>query len=71
MDSSDRAVEMSESKRDGEAAYEAVMCWEWEGGALAPNRAGRSARRLRPGDQRRRDAKPTSHRPDNRRLDAQ
>jgi hypothetical protein len=29
---------------DGEVAYDAVMCWEWEGGALAPTQADRCTR---------------------------
>jgi hypothetical protein len=54
----DRAVDRSESARDGEAAYEAVMCWEWEGGALAPAPTGRAVRRPRPRDERRRGRVP-------------
>ena len=38
-----RADDKSESGRDGDTAYEAVMCWEWEGGALAPTQAARPA----------------------------
>jgi hypothetical protein len=32
---SDQDVGRPEPTRE-DAAYEAVMCWEWEGGALAP-----------------------------------
>lgn len=34
-----RAFDTSESARDEDVAYDAVMCWEWEGGALAPTQA--------------------------------
>lgn len=40
----DQTVDRPKSTSE-EAAYDAVMCWEWEGGALAPtavdNAAGR------------------------------
>ena len=44
MGSVDRTVDTSESKRGADPAYEAVMCWEWEGGALAPTAAPQTGR---------------------------
>jgi hypothetical protein len=58
----DRAVDRPKKSASEEAAYDAVMCWEWEGGALAPT-AVDHARRPRPRDERQRARSPDhSHR---------